>query len=56
MEKGVDQVIGQRQKKKAMSWSAKGSRALAILKVVELNGRWQQLWFPDEQPEYAFAA
>ncbi len=56
MEKGVDQVIGQRQKKKAMSWSAKGSKALAILKVVELNGRWQQLWFPDEQPEYALAA
>jgi hypothetical protein len=49
MEKGVDQVIGHRQKKKGMAWSAKGSKALAILKVVELNGQWQQLWFPEEQ-------
>jgi hypothetical protein len=55
MEKGVDQVIGQRQKKKAMSWSPKGSKALAILKVVELNGQWQSLWFPDEQ-DYQAAA
>ena len=29
---------------------------IAILKVVELNGQWQQLWFPDEEPEYALAA
>lgn len=49
MEKGVDQVIGHRQKKKGMAWSAKGSKALAILKVVELNGQWQQLWSPEEQ-------
>lgn len=55
MEKGVDQVIGQRQKKKAMSWSPKGSKALAILKVVELNGQWQTLWFPDQQ-DYQAAA
>lgn len=48
MEKGVDQVIGHRQKKKGMAWSAKGSKALAILKVVELNGQWQHLWFPKE--------
>ena len=48
MEKGVDQVVGQRQKKKAMSWSAKGSKALAILKVVELNGQWNNFWFPSE--------
>jgi hypothetical protein len=44
MEKGVDQVIGMRQKKKGMSWSQIGSRALALLKIVELNGQWQQLW------------
>lgn len=48
MEKGVDQVIGHRQKKKGMAWSAKGSKALAILKVVELNGLWQPLWFPEK--------
>ncbi len=47
MEKGVDQVIGYRQKKKGMSWVKKGSKALAILKVVELNDQWQDLWFPD---------
>ena len=51
MEKGVDQVIGIRQKHKAMSWSAKGSKALAILKVAELNGQWEQLWFPDREAQ-----
>ncbi len=45
MEKGVDLVIGHRQKHKGMSWRALGSRALAILKVVELNGHWQPTWF-----------
>lgn len=44
MEKGVDQVIGKRQKEKAMSWSRKGSKALAVLKVAELNGEWEALW------------
>ena len=45
-EKGVDQVIGHRQKKKGMSWSPTGSRALGILKVVELNDQWSTLWPP----------
>ena len=40
MEKGVDQVVGYRQKKKGMSWCSVGSQSLAILKVVELNGQW----------------
>ena len=44
MEKAVDQVVGMRQKKKGMSWSAAGSHALALLKIAELNGQWQQLW------------
>ena len=48
MEKGVDQVIGARQKGKGMSWSAVGSKALGILKVVELNGQWEQHWFPEQ--------
>lgn len=47
-EKGVDQVIGRRQKKKGMSWSQTGSHALGILKVMELNGQWQQLWTPEK--------
>lgn len=45
MEKGVDQAIGYRQKKKGMSWSGKGSKALGILKVVELNEQWEEVWF-----------
>ena len=46
MEKGGDQVIGARQKHQGMSWSPTGSKALGILKVVELNQQWDQLWFP----------
>ena len=45
-EKGVDLTVGSRQKNKGMSWRPLGSRALCLLKVVELNGQWQQLWFP----------
>jgi hypothetical protein len=44
MEKAVDQAVGMRQKKKGMSWSETGSHALALLKVVELNGEWDELW------------
>lgn len=39
MEKGVDQVIGICQKNRGMSWSKTGSRALALLKVAQLNAR-----------------
>ena len=46
MEKGVDLTVGRRQKKKAMSWRPLGSRSLSLLRIVELNGQWQQLWFP----------
>lgn len=46
VEKGEDVVVGHHQKNKGMSWSDRGSRALAILKTVELNGQWEQLWFP----------
>jgi hypothetical protein len=47
MEKAVDRAVGMRQKKKkGMSWSEAGSHALALLKVVELNGEWEQLWAP----------
>jgi hypothetical protein len=48
MEKGVDQVIGYRQKKKGMSWSKKGSKSLGILKVAELNNRWKEIWFSED--------
>lgn len=46
VEKGVDLTVGRRQKNKGMSWSHLGSRALSLLRVIELNGQWQQLWFP----------
>jgi hypothetical protein len=46
MEKAVDQVIGHRQKRKGMSWRPEGSRALALLKVLELNGGWKHFWSP----------
>jgi len=45
MEKGVDQVIGFRQKRKDMSWSEKGSKSLGMLKVAELNNKWKEMWF-----------
>ena len=48
VEKAVELVIGHRQKRKGMSWSSLGSKALGILKVVELNGQWQQLRFPQK--------
>lgn len=44
MEKGVDQTIGHRQKRKGLSWRDLGSRALGLLKMVELNQQWQTLW------------
>ena len=44
MEKGVDQVIGQRQKDRGMSWSARGSYALGMVSAFLANGQWDQLW------------
>lgn len=48
IEKGCDQVIGHRQKKKGMSWRETGSRSLGILRVTELNHHWDHLWFPSD--------
>ena len=45
MEKAVDQVIGLRQKRKGTSWRFSGSKALAILKTVELNVLWKRFCF-----------
>lgn len=47
MEKGVDQVIGIRQKDKGMSWSKSGSYALGMLTAYHANGDWDQLWTTD---------
>lgn len=48
IEKGCDQVVGHRQKKKGMSWREAGSRGLGILRVVELNHQWNRFWFPTD--------
>ncbi len=44
IEKTVDQLIGLRQKRKGMSWVERGSRSLARLRCVELNGGWDDFW------------
>jgi hypothetical protein len=44
MEKVVDQAVALRQKRKGMSWTEAGSRALAHLRTVELNGQWHDFW------------
>jgi hypothetical protein len=44
MEKALDRAVGARQKRKGISWSEGGSGALSLLKVVELNGEWDELW------------
>lgn len=38
-EKAADQVVGMRQKGRGMSWTRAGSRALALLKVADLNAQ-----------------
>lgn len=43
-ENSVNEVIGARQKKKAMSWRRAGSKSLAVLKTLELNNRWASFW------------
>jgi len=48
MEKGVDLVVGHRQKKKGLSWSSDGSKALSLLRIAELNGHWNHLCFPSQ--------
>jgi hypothetical protein len=48
MDKGGDEVIGVRQTHKGMSGSPTGSKALGIVKVVELHQQWAQLWFPQQ--------
>lgn len=48
MEKGVDLVVGHRQKKKGLSWSSSGSKALSLLKIAELNDHWNHLCFPSQ--------
>lgn len=44
IENGVNQIVGRRQKNKGMSWSRKGSKAIAILKSTQYNNEWNNLW------------
>jgi hypothetical protein len=39
MEKAVDCIVARRQKEKAMSWSKKGSTALAVVTAQVINDR-----------------
>ena len=45
MEKGVDLVVGHRQKKKGLSWSSNGSKALSLLKIAELRACLRSFWW-----------
>jgi hypothetical protein len=36
------------KKRKGMRWSPQGSEALGILKVIQLNGQWEQFWVPEK--------
>ncbi|GBC59746.1 hypothetical protein DENIS_0687 [Desulfonema ishimotonii] len=53
VEKACDQVVGFRQKKKGMSWGKVGSKALATLKIAELNGQWDDFWEIADRSEAA---
>lgn len=44
IENTVNQIVGIRQKSKGMSWSQKGSSALAILKTLDFNEQWDNYW------------
>jgi hypothetical protein len=44
VEKGVDLAVGLRQKDNGMSWSKRGSHALAQLEIAQLNGLWTQVF------------
>lgn len=43
-ENAVFQVIGRRQKNQASAWTTSGSKGLAVLKVLQLNGQWSKYW------------
>jgi hypothetical protein len=43
-EKVNDQLVANRQKKKAMSWSEDGSNALTILQTLQINQKWENYW------------
>ncbi|SLM31071.1 conserved hypothetical protein [Desulfamplus magnetovallimortis] len=45
VESGVNSIIGRRQKRNGMSWSKSGSKSLGILKAVQLNEQWHELFF-----------
>ena len=44
IENTVDLAVSSRQKGKKMSWRKTGSKALATLATVDLNGKWDEIW------------
>lgn len=49
VESGVNSIIGRRQKRNGMSWSKSGSKSLGILKAVQLNEQWHELFFSQKK-------
>ena len=44
MESAVNEIVGRRQKDNGMAWSQRGTKALALLQIAQLNGQWEQIW------------
>ncbi len=55
VEKANDQLVAQRQKHNGMSWSPKGSMALAQLKAIKCNKE-QDLWISKSKIQFKWAA
>jgi hypothetical protein len=44
VEKAADIIVARRQKHQGMIWSRKGANAIAILRTIVLNGKWDSHW------------
>jgi hypothetical protein len=44
VEKTADIIVARRQKHQGMIWSRKGADAIAVLRTVVLNGKWDSYW------------
>ena len=47
VESGVNQVVGERQKHNGMNRRTSGSKSLGILKAVQLNDQWNELFYSE---------
>ena len=44
VEKTADVIVARRQKHQGMIWSRKGADAIAVLRTIVLNGKWDSYW------------